>query len=146
MKSTAPGPDQVHTAMLKHLPDSSLHELLRFFSQVRKSEILPTTWHEAHFVPLLKLTKILPIYPVIALLKPEERYCTLQQDNATAHTATDTLNMLKEFFDDRLISKNHWLLCSPDLSLADYFCGILKRQGVYEYTADTERFTSEYYC
>ncbi len=85
------------------------------------------------------------IVQFISLLKPEEqRYCTLQQDNAVAHTATNTLNM-KEFFDDRLISKNHCPPRSPDLLSADYFLGILERQGVHEYTADTERFMSEYY-
>lgn len=30
----------------------------------------------------------------ISLLTPEERYCTFQQDNATAYTAHDIMNML----------------------------------------------------
>ncbi len=43
--------------MLKHLPDLSLHELLRLFNQVWKSGILPITWHEAYILPLLKPDK-----------------------------------------------------------------------------------------
>ncbi len=71
------------------------------------------------------------IVQFISLLKPEERYCTLQQDNATAHIATDTYNMLKEFFDDRLINKNHWPLRSPDIPSADYFLWVFLKERVY---------------
>ncbi len=76
------------------------------------------------------------IVQFISLLKPE-RYCTLQQDNATAHTAADTLNMLKEFFDDQLISTNHWPPRSPDLSLADYFLWGFLKDRVYMNTPQT---------
>ncbi len=77
------------------------------------------------------------IVQFISLLKPEECYCTLQQGNATAHTVTDTLNMLKEFFDNRLISKNHWPLRCPDLSPADYFLWGFLKDRVYMNTPQT---------
>jgi hypothetical protein len=41
----------------------------------------------------------------ISLLKEEERFCWLQQDGATSHTANSTMEMLKQFFDDRIIPK-----------------------------------------
>jgi hypothetical protein len=54
------------------------------------------------------------IMQFISLLKEEERFCWLQQDGATLHTAKSTMEMLKLFFDDRIISKNLWPLRSPD--------------------------------
>lgn len=44
-----------------------------------------------------------------------------QQDGATAHTANTTLNYLREFYGDRLISKNVWPPRSPDLTPCDFF-------------------------
>jgi hypothetical protein len=44
----------------------------------------------------------------ISLLNKEERFCWLQQDGATSHTANSTMEILKQFFDDRIISKNLW--------------------------------------
>jgi hypothetical protein len=44
----------------------------------------------------------------ISLLNEEERFCWLQQDGATLHTANSTMEMLKQFSDDRIISKNLW--------------------------------------
>ncbi len=38
-----------------------------------------------------------------AMLEPSERYLWFQQDNATANTSQATTNLLKEFFDERLI-------------------------------------------
>ena len=47
-----------------------------------------------------------------------------QQDGATAHTARETLNLLREQFPNRVISKNgdlRWPLRSPDLTPPDFF-------------------------
>jgi hypothetical protein len=44
------------------------------------------------------------------LIEEEERFCWLQQDGATSHTANSTMEMCKQFFDDRIISKNLWPL------------------------------------
>jgi hypothetical protein len=70
------------------------------------------------------------IMQFISLLN-EEHICWLQQDGATSHTANSTIKMLKQFFDDRIISKNLWPPRSPDLTPPDYFlCSYLK-QVVY---------------
>jgi hypothetical protein len=61
------------------------------------------------------------ILQFISLLNEEERFCWLQQDGATSHTANSTMEMLKQFFDDRIISKNLWPPRSPDLTPPDYF-------------------------
>ena len=47
-----------------------------------------------------------------------------QQDGATAHTARDTMQLLREHFPERLISLRGdlpWPACSPDLSPCDFF-------------------------
>jgi hypothetical protein len=67
----------------------------------------------------------------ISLLKEEEYFCWLQQDGATSHTANSTTEMLKQFFDDRIISKNLWPLRSPDLTPPDYFLWGYLKQAVY---------------
>jgi hypothetical protein len=58
------------------------------------------------------------IMKFISLLN-EERYCWLQQDGVTSHTAYSTMEMLKQFFDGR-ISKHLWPKRSPDLTPLDY--------------------------
>jgi hypothetical protein len=68
------------------------------------------------------------IMQFISLLNKEKRVCWLQQDVATCHTANSTMEMLKQFFDDRIISKNLWPPRSLDLTLPDYFVwGYLKQ-------------------
>lgn len=57
----------------------------------------------------------------IALLELHDRDCWFQQDNATCHTSAETMNMLREFFDHRVISKGLWPPRSPDLTPADFF-------------------------
>jgi hypothetical protein len=47
--------------------------------------------------------------------------CWLQQDGATSHTANSTMEMLKQFSDDRIISKNLWPPLPPDLKPQNYF-------------------------
>ena len=53
-----------------------------------------------------------------------------QQDGATAHTARDSMNLLRQHFPDRLISLRgdlQWPARSPDLTPCDYFLwGYLK--------------------
>lgn len=44
-----------------------------------------------------------------------------QQDGATAHTARASLEFLREFYDDRLVSQGLWPARSPDLTPCDYF-------------------------
>jgi hypothetical protein len=70
------------------------------------------------------------IMQFISLLN-EERFCWLQQDGATSHTANSTMEMLKQFLDDRIISKNLWQPRSPDLTPPDYFLWGYLKQVVY---------------
>lgn len=55
-----------------------------------------------------------------------------QQDGATAHTARNSLNVLKEMFPGRLVSLRGdvgWPARSPDLSICDFFLwGYLKEK------------------
>lgn len=55
-----------------------------------------------------------------------------QQDGATCHTANETMAMLRQHFQDRLISKKgfiNWPPRSPDLTAPDFFLwGYLKSQ------------------
>lgn len=63
----------------------------------------------------------------ISLLEYDERFCWLQQDGATCHTSNETMRFLREFFDDRIISKGLWPPRSPDLTSPDFFLwGYLK--------------------
>ena len=50
-----------------------------------------------------------------------------QQDGATAHTARDTMQLLREHFPERLISLRGdlpWPARSPDLTPGDFFYGV----------------------
>jgi len=50
-----------------------------------------------------------------------------QQDGATCHTARDTINLLQETFDERIISRNGpWPPRSCDLTPLDYLWGYVK--------------------
>ncbi|GFR26771.1 uncharacterized protein TNCT_536051 [Trichonephila clavata] len=51
----------------------------------------------------------------------DEQYAWLQQDGATCHTSRDSMEVLTEFFDDRVNCKRLWPLRSPDLSILDFF-------------------------
>jgi hypothetical protein len=53
-----------------------------------------------------------------------------QQDEATAHSARTTITMLREFFDNRLISRNTeniWPPRSCDLRPVDFFLALFKK-------------------
>lgn len=55
-----------------------------------------------------------------------------QQDNATAHTANRTMNQLRMYFGDRVISKGLWPPRSPDLSPPDFFLWGYLKDRVYQ--------------
>jgi hypothetical protein len=57
----------------------------------------------------------------IALLQVDERNCWFQQDNATAHTAASTIDILHKFFGEKVISKGVWPSRSSDLTSPDFF-------------------------
>jgi inhibitor of nuclear factor kappa-B kinase subunit alpha len=43
------------------------------------------------------------------------------QDGATAHTATYSINVLNEVFENRLVSRGLWPARSPDLNPCDFY-------------------------
>ena len=57
------------------------------------------------------------------------------QDGASSHTAKKTLELLKKYFDQRIISNklvHFWPPYSPDLNCLDFFLwGIFKRCSVF---------------
>ncbi|GFS72812.1 transposable element Tc3 transposase [Trichonephila clavipes] len=58
-----------------------------------------------------------------------------QQDGATCHTARATIDILKDTFGDRLISRLvpvNWPPRSCDLTPLDYFCGDMQKWGYAE--------------
>lgn len=58
-----------------------------------------------------------------------------QQDGATAHTARNSLNVLKEMFPGRLVSLRGdvgWPARSPDLSICDFFLWGYLKQKVFK--------------
>ena len=51
---TAPGPDQIHFQILKHLPEASLQCLLKFFNDIWETGEFPPSWREATIIPIAK--------------------------------------------------------------------------------------------
>ena len=51
---TAPGPDQIHYQILKHLPGASLQCLLKVFNNIWETGEFPPSWREAIIIPIAK--------------------------------------------------------------------------------------------
>ena len=51
---TAPGPDQIHYQILKHLPQASLQCLLKVFNNIWENGEVPPSWREATIIPIAK--------------------------------------------------------------------------------------------
>jgi hypothetical protein len=71
------------------------------------------------------------IQQFIALLKVDERNCWFQQDSATTHTAASTVEILHEFFGEKLISKGLWPLRSPNLTSPYFFLWSYLKDAAY---------------
>lgn len=54
LRSVSEGPDGVHNDMIRHLPSCVLEVLLAIFNRLWLEGDFPSTWREAHVVPLLK--------------------------------------------------------------------------------------------
>ena len=67
----------------------------------------------------------------VALLELDEHDCWFQQDGAT-HAVNETMNMLRDFFGDRLISKNIWPRSSPDLTPPNFFLSCHLKERAYK--------------
>jgi hypothetical protein len=55
------------------------------------------------------------------LTAEERNYGYFQQDNATAHTADNSMGAIRKVFDDRIVSK--WPPRSPILVAVTFICG-----------------------
>jgi inhibitor of nuclear factor kappa-B kinase subunit alpha len=71
------------------------------------------------------------------LTDDERQYGYFQQDNATAHTARNSISALQEVFDDRIISTGLWPPRSPDLSVCDFYLWGNLKGKVYRNTSRT---------
>jgi hypothetical protein len=71
------------------------------------------------------------IQQFIAFLKVEERNCWFQKDSATAHTAASTMEILLEFFSEKLISKGLCPPRSPHLTSPDFLLWSYLKDTVY---------------
>jgi len=54
---SAPGPDNIHYQLLKHLPEGSLQTLLKIFNCYFINDVFPPSWHQANIIPITKLDK-----------------------------------------------------------------------------------------
>ena len=54
---TAPGPDQIHYQILKHLPDLALYSLLEIMNDIWDKGEFPDSWKEALIIPIPKPEK-----------------------------------------------------------------------------------------
>ena len=61
----------------------------------------------------------------------EINYSWFQQDGATAHTSGRSMDLLKEFLGDCIISKGVWPLCSLDLNPPDFYLQGAAKSAVY---------------
>jgi hypothetical protein len=59
--------------------------------------------------------------PFSGALRKKKRHCYFIQDGATAHTATYSINVLNEAFENRLISRGLWPARSPDLNSCNFY-------------------------
>ncbi|GFW20432.1 uncharacterized protein TNCV_4546991 [Trichonephila clavipes] len=60
-------------------------------------------------------------YKIHILAGSDEMYAQFQQDGIICHTSRDSMEILTEFFDDRVISKGLWPTRLPGLSIQDFF-------------------------
>jgi hypothetical protein len=57
----------------------------------------------------------------LTALRKKKRHGYFMQDGATAHTATYSIIVFNEVFEDRLISRGLWPARSPDLNPYDFY-------------------------
>jgi hypothetical protein len=68
----------------------------------------------------------------IALLEEDEiTYSWFQDDGTTAHTAYNSMKLLNEIFEERVISRNLWPLRSPHPTPPDFYLWGAAKSAVY---------------
>ena len=137
---TAPGPDNVHYQMLKHLPESCLLVLLSVFNDIWTSGKFPPSWSEATVIPLPKPGKdhkdpgnYRPIALTSCICKTFERMVNdrlmwylesrgclsvLQSGFRKQRSTTDQLVRLETFIRDGLLRGEHVVSVFFDLEKA----------------------------
>ncbi len=73
------------------------------------------------------------IQQFIALLEEDERDIIFQQDSARPHTSNRSMEFLRSFFGDRLVSKGLWPPRSPDLTPLDFFLWGTLKNNVFKH-------------
>ena len=138
--NTAPGPDQIHNEILRHLPPPSLECLLKIYNEIWNSGTFPTSWQKAHIVPIPKAKKDLknPLnYRPIALtsclcklmerlvnnrltwyLETSECLSPYQCGFRTGRSTTDNLVRLETFIRESFICKHDLVAVFFDLEKA----------------------------
>jgi ribonuclease HI len=137
---TAPGPDNIHYQMLKHLPESVLCTLLKTFNDVWISGQFPATWSEATVIPIPKPGKdhtvpgnYRPIALTSCICKTFERMVndrliwylecnghltTLQSGFRKQRSTTDQLLRLESYIREGLLHGEHVVAVFFDLEKA----------------------------
>ena len=137
---TAPGPDNVHYQMLKHLPETCLFTLLSIFNDIWTSGKFPSSWSEATVIPLPKPGKdhkdpgnYRPIALTSCICKTFERMINerlmwfletkgclsaLQSGFRKQRSSTDQLVRLESFIRDGLLRGEHVVSVFFDLEKA----------------------------
>ena len=65
------------------------------------------------------------------MISDDINYSWFQQNGATAHTSGRSMHLSREFFGDRIISKDVWPVCSPDLNPPDFYLWGAAKSAVY---------------
>lgn len=129
-KNSAPGPDEIHSAMLKHLHPNAFSYLLDLFNQILKQGVYPAAWKTAIIIPIPK---------------PDSDPLCISSYRPIALTSV-LGKTLEKILNKRLI----WFLESNDL-LSTYQYGFRKGRSTLHAMADlqaqvNEAFLSNSYC
>ncbi len=140
LKNSSPGPDKIHAAMLKHLTHQHLQDITYYFNHIWKNHDFPTSWREAHILPIRKPDKektlpgsYRPISLTNTLCKTMEKIITkrLHADLSTnqtldqyqcgfrpAHSTTDNLLFLHEEIQSGFLQNQHTTCVFIDIEKA----------------------------
>ena len=118
---TAPGPDQIHYQILKHLPEASLQCLLKVFNNIWETGEFPPSWRVATIIPIAKPGKD---------SKDPNNYCPIA---LTSYVC----KMLERMINDRLV----WYLESSLITEAQ--SGFRKTCSTMDHHVRFETFVRE---
>ena len=119
---TAPGPDQIHYQILKHLPEASLQCLLKVCNNIRETGEFPPSWREATIIPIAKPGKD---------SKDPNNYCLIALTSCVCKTMERMIN-------DRLV----WYLESSSL-ITEAQSGFWKTRSTMDHLVRFDTFVRE---